>query len=239
MKLSHCVVNVTLCCACIPMKLLEGEEVRHKEEFELCKDALRTYEASLRERTVHDIQAWWASTLALRRSRNQHARVVESRWRHRVRRLVKLKKAIDHFRPDKITLSQLEDIFCDLVPELREYRLYKKTKVNGIATRWGLKLLAKARVKLSNGLWKQQRMDALREEARLARQLLRNEEVRVAEELRQDLSALAEELAKREYTCPRFECNRRKFLSKERFTTHMKVSLSSLSVSARVVPSPW
>jgi hypothetical protein len=34
---------------------------------------------------------------------------------------------------------------------------------------------------------------------------------------------LAEEIAKREWTCPRFECKRHKFLSKERFETHMKV----------------
>jgi hypothetical protein len=51
----------------------------------------------------------------------------------------------------------------------------------------------------------------------------RNDEVKFAEELRQDLHALAEEMAKREWTCPRFECHRRKFLSKERFETHMKV----------------
>lgn len=66
-------------------------------------------------------------------------------------------------------------------------------------------------------------MERLREEAKLRRRLERDHEVKVAEELRQDLHAIAEELAKREYTCPRFECNRRKFLSKQRFDTHMQV----------------
>lgn len=37
------------------------------------------------------------------------------------------------------------------------------------------------------------------------------------------MHAIAEEMAKREWICPRFECNRRKFLSKQRFETHMRV----------------
>jgi hypothetical protein len=45
----------------------------------------------------------------------------------------------------------------------------------------------------------------------------------IAEEFRQDYHALAEQLAKREWTCPRYECKRHKFMSKGRYETHMKV----------------
>ena len=66
-------------------------------------------------------------------------------------------------------------------------------------------------------------MERLREEARLQRQLKRNAEVRIAEEIRQDLREVAEQMSKKEWTCPRFECHRRAFLSKQRYETHMKV----------------
>lgn len=61
------------------------------------------------------------------------------------------------------------------------------------------------------------------EATKLARQLRRIEEITIAEELRQDLHALADEISRREWTCPRFECHRHKFLSKARYDTHMKV----------------
>jgi hypothetical protein len=218
--------------------------VRYEEDFKLKQKKLKDFEAEVRDKTIYDIQAWWASTIAWRKARKRHERLLKSMYWYRIRRLVLLKKAVDRYDPTKIKMNDLEDQFCDVIPELREYRIYKKAKAMKIATRWGLKLLAKAREKLTNGLWKvivyaaflkpllfdlhvlcekAQRLERLREEARLERQHRRNDEIKVAEELRQDLRALAEEIAKREWTCPRFECKRHKFLSKERFETHMKV----------------
>jgi len=205
------------------VNLLAEEIVRYEADYEMKKKKLKDYEAEMREKTIYDIQAWWASTIAWRKARKRHNRLLKSEYWYRIRRLVKLKKTIDKYDPTKVKMNDLEDAFCDLIPELREYRVYKKSKAMKIATRWGFKVLAKAREKLTNGKWKAERMERLREEARLARQARRNDEIKVAEELRQDLHALAEEMAKREWTCPRFECNRHKFLSKERFETHMKV----------------
>jgi hypothetical protein len=51
-------------------------------------------------------------------------------------------------------MNELEDSFCDLIPEMREYRIYKKQKVMKIVSRWGLKLLAKGRGRLQNTTWK-------------------------------------------------------------------------------------
>lgn len=128
--------------------------MRYKADYETQLEALQAYEAELRENTVYDIQAWWASTIAWRKAIKQHQRVQKSLYYYRIRRLAKLKKAIDKFNPVKVTMNALEDAFCDVIPELREYRLYKKAKATKIATRWGFKLLAKARAKLTSGLWK-------------------------------------------------------------------------------------
>mgnify|MGYP003386300368 CR=1 FL=1 len=103
---------------------------------------------------MYDIQAWWSSTIAWRKAYKRHQRLQKSLYNHRIRRLAKLKKTIDKFNPLKQTINELEDAFCDVIPELREYRLYKKRKATKISSLWGFKLLAKARANLNNGLWK-------------------------------------------------------------------------------------
>jgi hypothetical protein len=135
-------------------QILAREIVRYKAAYEEELEELKACESELRESTVYDIQAWWASTLAWRKARKRHERMLKSLYWYRIRRLVRLKKAVDKFNPVTQTMNDLEDVFCDLIPELREYRLLKKKKATRIANRWGFKLLAKARAKLSNGLWK-------------------------------------------------------------------------------------
>ena len=214
----------------------------HKADYDQQLDKLKKYESNLRQQLVFDIQAWWGTTLAWRKAKRHHDKFQFSAFKYRVRRLVKLKKALDKFDPAKKTFNELEDEFCDLIPELREYRLYKKSRVMNIVARWGTKALSRARKKLSNILEKvctwhllycalllltifsqEQRLERLRQEALLERRLRRENEMKIAEDIRQDLHALAEEMAKRDWTCPRFECKRRKFLSKERYETHMRV----------------
>lgn len=136
------------------LQILAEELVRYEANYLQELDKIRSLEADLREKTVYDIQAWWASTLAWRRAHRQHLRLEKSSYWFRIRRLVKMKRAIDSFDSTKTQMNDLEDIFCDVIPEMREYRIHKKAKATNIAAWWGRKLLAKARARLSNGAWK-------------------------------------------------------------------------------------
>ncbi len=119
------------------------EVVEFEQSYLAHRSVLLSLENDLRQHVVYEIQAWWATHNLRRKLQKQEEKMHHSHFYYRIRRLVKMKYDIDHWDKWKTTISSLENIYCDLLPELAEYRLYKSKKIQQIVTKFLDKILAK------------------------------------------------------------------------------------------------
>mmetsp|Transcript_16206 Transcript_16206/g.24415 ORF Transcript_16206/g.24415 Transcript_16206/m.24415 type:complete len:910 (+) Transcript_16206:48-2777(+) len=209
------------------LEILKREVIEFQEKYDEVKSALTQVETELRHKTVYDVQAWWGTRLAIRKAREMNRKMEHSRFYFRIRRLVKLKKALDEFDPWRSSLEALEAKFCDLLPELAEYRLKKTTRAMKIANRFARQILTITREKASAVEAKRRLQESLKQRRRLERyqslEMQRQREARVAQSMRHELRKEAERMLNRTWMCDRFECNKRVFYSEFRYNTHMKL----------------
>lgn len=129
------------------VQILAQEKAHYTALYTALRGQLQTVEAELRLKTVFDIQAWWATRMAIRKARTQRLSMEKSLRRRRIRRLVRMKRAVDTFDPWASTLEELELAYCDLLPELAEYRQYKSKKSIKIALKFARYILDVAKKK--------------------------------------------------------------------------------------------
>jgi hypothetical protein len=122
-------------------KILNKEVIIFEKDYLSLKATLLRVEEELRHKTLYDIQAWWATRLAIRRARKMYQRMEHSLYYRRIRRLVLMKRAVDKFHSWLSSLKDLELLYDDVLPELSEYRLYKTKKVQSIVIRFAKRIL--------------------------------------------------------------------------------------------------
>lgn len=135
-------------------QILDRERIEYAEKYSMLYAQLKRVEEELRLKTVYDIQAWWATRIAIRKAKRGRLRMEDSLWYRRIRRLVKMKRTVDEFDPWTSTLEQLEIEFCDLLPELSEYRLYKSKKALALAIKFARIILDNAKTKHAAAVFK-------------------------------------------------------------------------------------
>jgi hypothetical protein len=197
-------------------QILERERAEFSEKYAVLYAQLKKVEEALRLKTVYDIQAWWATRLAIRNARKQRLRMDHSLRYRRIRRLVKMKRVIDNFDPWTTSLDQIEMEYCDLLPELSEYRLYKSKKAMALAVKFARYILDNAKTKHAAAVFKERHRERKRFERLASMEMQRQRELRVEQSFRHQMVEKTKNMLARTWMCARFECNKRIFLSEFR-----------------------
>ena len=117
--------------------------IEYEKNFNRFQSLLTALESEIRHNVVYDIQAWWACHLLTRKLNQIEVKRIKSQYYFHIRRLVKMKHAVDHWDKWVTSLESLEIQFCDVLKELTEYRLYKSKKIQNIVTKFAHKILQK------------------------------------------------------------------------------------------------
>lgn len=206
-------------------ELLRQERIVAQKNLDDCMREQLAAESEMLHRVSSSVQAWWSSCLALRRVRRQEAARERSLWYHRIRKLVRLKRALDktNLNNSNLDLSELKYRFSDLIDEMNDYISYKllrnMSSTERIAKTFCQKLKrsvvsSRALKAYENRQYEERR---LANEARVAKQ----KQALLLREMRQKVKKI--EFDSKRWFCTRLECQGRRFASRDRYTVHMSI----------------
>jgi hypothetical protein len=194
------------------LQTLAQEEESHGHLLSQISSDLHTFEEE--EVFIHvrsAIQQWWGFVLAFKRRRKDLTRLKKSLYYYRIRRLSKLKQEIDIMikEPQPIDMNYCCDKYCDVIPELVEY----------VALQQELK---DCRLKKYCFVFTH-KLKELVLEAEERRRLERLRLLSLPKPVPPIRIKSLRPLSPHHLMCVRSECNRRTFLTKDRFDTHMSM----------------
>ena len=203
------------------LETLRTEEVSQIQEVEHLKQNVDRARNDVFMTLLVNFQAWFSARHAQRTSRLLQRRIEMSQYYFRIRRLVRLKREVDGLLTSDIDLNHLYYRYSELTIEVEEYVALKKKNLDILILKMSRLLISKLRTMvLKTRRYKQRKLD-------LERTLLRategNAEKRQREKTLRLMRKKVEQMEKQKWICVRAECNNRKFLSEDRFRTHMNI----------------
>lgn len=212
------------------MEILDQEKEDQEVEIEECKMSLESVRSRVFLRLLVDLQRWWNARLALIRVRKSSQKSVFSKFYYRIRRLSQMKRVVDSVCVADIDVSLVSLQFSELVPEVEEYVAKKQREINGIVERVARSFLSKLRTCVlktrRRKMRKEQRENEIVEFSQsLIDKRLREKNLRI-------LRKRVESIESRSWVCLRPECNNRKFLTADRYNTHMSIHKSKDATAA-------
>lgn len=203
------------------LEQLRGEEREQVEKLTQLAASVEVSKVAVFDKLLRHFQMWWPSKLAINICRHHEMRTDWSRFYYRIRRLVRMKREVDSVPIDEVDMEQLSYKYADLKRELEDYVNVKlNVRVNS-SLKVARVFLAKLRAAVGRARQRQwrheerQRLLALERE-RLAEKRVKEKEMRM---LCKRLEIMEKE--KKKWLCVRPECHHRRFLSRDRFETHM------------------
>lgn len=210
----------------ITLQKLEFELISLDEErsIELAKIAesqgeIDALESAMFIRSRDTIQAWWPCVLAKWRAQRAVKRMLRSTRCFRIRRLVKMKRAIDATDDNQLDFKYLVMEYPDVRDELEEYLKKVQGRRQEIADRVAKVFLSNLRKAVARARKKEfLRVERIRNEG-LQREMALTSKKR--ELLLMNMRKRVLVLERRKLVCIRPRCCGRRFISTERYETHM------------------
>lgn len=193
--------------------LAKEEVIQIKIVDELFED-LTQFESIVVSQALLAIQHWWRFVLSYKRLFKKHMGLIKSKFYYRIRRLSKLKREIDTLikEPDiMIYNNYLTNKYCDLLPEYQEHLHVQ------------IELKHQRILRISQRLKK--KIQVIVEEARERRyqEWLRLQSLPPPVKPIRIKNVPNTSIQESSFICFRPECKMRKFLSQDRYQTHMLI----------------
>jgi hypothetical protein len=168
-----------------------------------------------------NFQNWFVARRALKNTQRLHASIEHSLFYYRVRRLVQMKRDVDATLVSEINIHSLGYSYSELTRELEEYVAYKMQYTDGVVSKIARSLISKLRTRVL--ITRRRRLKREELLATLQRTNHDNIEKRTRQKQLRAIRKKLEHMSVRKWMCVRPECGNRKFLTEDRYATHMNI----------------